>query len=108
MDYKDDMLQILSTVLTMVILYNVTFQTFILVTIFILSNHKKKSNFYSNKNCSFLIIVTRTSYCMIRDNVPHNLPILAVQNMLRFQQSDSNPFGMTLKVLRMFCCYLYC
>ena len=40
---------------------------------------------------------------MIHDNVPHNLPILAVQNMLRFQQSDSNPFGMTLKVLRMFC-----
>ena len=39
---------------------------------------------------------------MIHDNVPHNLPILVVQNILRFQQSDSNPFGMTLKVLRMF------
>ena len=45
---------------------------------------------------------------MIYDNAPHNLPILVVQNMLRFQQSDSNPFGMTLKVLRMFCRYLYC
>ena len=44
---------------------------------------------------------------MIHDNAPHNLPILAAQNMLRFQQSDSNPFGMTLKVLRMFCRYLY-